>query len=306
VAQVVIPANLAATVVAWEGDSGRAWLARVPSIVNELADAWDLDVGPPYEPGGNISWVAPVRRRGDGTDAVLKVQHPHPESAPEPIALAAWDGAGAVHLLAHDAGRCALLLERCEPGSALADEPDPLAAARIGGAVGARLHAMAPPSGLPSLAEVLTPWADQLDGQLQAHPAADPGLARRALATMRQPLDDATRQVLLHGDLNPTNVLAATREPWLAIDPKPMVGDAAYDGPRLVWQPDPLRATDPAALVATRLGIVTERLAVEPPGLAEWCLVAAVEVGVSAAARGDAGTAEQCRAHIALIAPHLA
>ena len=164
---------------------------------------------------------------------------------------------------------------------------------------------MTPASGLPSITEVLAPWADQLEGQVHEHTATDPGLARRVLATMRAPLDPARSAVLLHGDLNPTNVLAATREPWLAIDPKPMVGDAAYDGPRLVWQPDPLRADDPAALVARRLEIVAEGLAVDQPRLVEWCLVGAIEMAASSAARGDADAAARSLAHADLILPHL-
>jgi streptomycin 6-kinase len=39
----------------------------------------------------------------------------------------------------------------------------------------------------------------------------------------------ATRNVLLCTDLHPDNVLAAQREPWLVIDPKPYVGDPAYE-----------------------------------------------------------------------------
>ena len=41
------------------------------------------------------------------------------------------------------------------------------------------------------------------------------------------PLDTSAHTVVLHGDFNAGNVLAAEREPWLAVDAKPMVGDAA-------------------------------------------------------------------------------
>ena len=60
---LVIPARLASTVVSWEGERGRAWLEALPSLVAEVAARWDLAVGAPFEPGGNISWVAPVRVR---------------------------------------------------------------------------------------------------------------------------------------------------------------------------------------------------------------------------------------------------
>jgi streptomycin 6-kinase len=122
---------------------------------------------------------------------------------------------------------------------------------------------------------------------------------------MRTRSDDGPPPVLLHGDLNPTNVLAAAREPWLAIDPKPMLGDAAYDGSRLAAQPDPLAEPDPARIVAQRLDVVADGLGIERGPLVEWCLAAAVQMGTSAAARGDVAASERSAAHVGLLAPHL-
>jgi streptomycin 6-kinase len=305
VGDLVIPQKLASTSVAWEGDTARAWLARLPALVAEVAERWDLDVGEPLEPGGNISWVAPARRRRGGLDAILKVQLPHPESAPEADGLRAWAGGGAVHLYEHDPERCALLIEACRPGRSVGDLTGPLDAVRAGAAIGARLHAVAAPARLPTLAGVLGAWADQTEAQLERWPAKDPGLARRALATMRERPAEAVQQVLLHGDLNPTNVLAAEREPWLAIDPKPMVGDPAYDGPRLITQPDPCLTEDPAATVAERVAIVVDVMGVDRGALLEWCLVGAVEMAASARSHGDEAASTDLDAHVALLAPLL-
>jgi streptomycin 6-kinase len=302
VRSVSIPANLARTSVAWEGDQAREWLARLPALVAELAAAWDLEVGEPYEPGGNISWVAPVVRRSDGSPAVLKVQLPHPESAPEAAALAAWAGCGAVLLYAADAERSALLVERCRPGRALADERGTLDAVRSAAAIGAQLHQVAAPDGLPTLADVLDSWADQLEGQLATAPPADPGLGRSAVETMRTCPRACADPVLLHGDLNPTNLLTAEREPWLAIDPKPMIGDAAYDGARLVLQPDPLATSDPATTLGARVATVVDAMGVEREALVAWCLVNAVEMGASAGSHGDRVLADRCAAQAALVA----
>ena len=301
---LTIPAKLAATVVAWEGDFGRAWLARLPTLVAEAAEMWDLEVGRPVEPGGNISWVAPARRRGEGGDAVLKLQLPHPESAPEAAGLRVWAGDGAVRLLEHDATRAALLLERCRPGHGLDSEGGTDEAVRVGARIGARLHAVAPPAALLTLVEVQASWADELDARLERRCTVDPGLARRALSTMRE-RPAAAERVLLHGDLNPTNVLAAEREPWLAIDPKPMVGDPAYDGPRLVTQPDPLLTDHPGRTLDRRLDAVVEEMGVAHEALVEWCLVGAVEMGASARVRGDDPAGDRCDDHVALLARHL-
>jgi streptomycin 6-kinase len=300
-----IPERLARTSVAWEGDAARAWLAELPRVVTELADAWELDVGPPFEPGGNFSWVAPVHRPSDGLDAALKVQLPHPESDPEAAALAAWAGDGAVLLHAHDAERHALLVERCSPGTALADAGGSVELAAAGARIAARLHAAAPPAGVPTLAEVLDGWADELEARLDVDATGDPALGRLALETMRSLPRACAAPVLLHGDLNPTNLLSAEREPWLAIDPKPMVGDPARDGARLVLQPDPCGQPDPTAAVADRLTAVADALAVDREVLAAWCLADAVEIGTSARAHGDRPLADLCARQLQVLAPHL-
>ena len=299
-----VPAKLAATAVAWEGDAAREWLERLPALVQEVADQWDLDLLPPLEPGGNISWVAPARR-SDGSEVVLKVQLPHIESDPEPVALRAWDGDGAVRVHSHDPARHALLLEWCRPGRGLIEVPGTLDVATIGSAIGARLHRVDAPDGLRRLEEMLDAWADDVEEHLEPRPGRDPGLIRRALHTMRARPRACPDPVLLHGDLNPTNILSAEREPWLAIDPKPVVGDPAYDGPRLVTQPDPLRTPDPAATLCQRIDIVARSLDVDLDVLREWCLVDAVEIGEFARRRGDEAVARRCDGHMALLAPHL-
>ena len=73
----------------------------------------------------------------------------------------------------------------------------------------------------------------------------------------------AGRSVLLCTDLHPENVLAATREPWLVIDPKPYLGDPTYDPlQHMLNFPDRL-AADPAGFarrMADLLGLDVERL----------------------------------------------
>ncbi len=300
-----IPVKLATTAVAWEGDHARAWLERLPRLVDEVAESWDLDVGPPLEPGGHISWVAPVTRRGDGSTAVLKLQLPHPESDPEAAGLRAWSGAGAVLLLEHDADRHALLIERCRPGHGLVDEGGTAAAVEAGAAVGALLHQGTAPDGLEHLATRMADWADDIDRKIDLAAVPDVGLVARALDTMRTRPAACREQVLLHGDLNPTNVLAAERAPWLAIDPKPMVGDPAYDGPRLVLQPDPCATDEPARTLRERLAIVSDTMGVALDALVEWCLVDGVEISASARVRGDRPTVDLCDAQAALLAPLL-
>ncbi len=300
VVELWIPARLRETAVAWEGEPARAWLGRLPGIVRDLVVAWDLGVGTPLEPGGHISWVAPATRRSDGAQLVLKVQLPHPESAPEATALEAWGGAGAVRLHRHDPGRAALLLERCVPGSALADLDDGAAAFDAGLAVAAQLH-VDPPGDVPALIEVATGWAEVVERRGRPQGLAD-DVWRIALDTMRGEVE-AGRSVLLHGDLNPTNVLAAGRG-WLAIDPKPLAGDPAYDSARLLLQLAH-DGPDPVAVVGRRVHTAASALGVSPDAVARWCLAEAVQMASFSRAVGAVEASEAQVEWTTWVLPHL-
>ncbi|HWC31841.1 MAG TPA: aminoglycoside phosphotransferase family protein, partial [Actinomycetota bacterium] len=113
-ADISVPANLE-----WlrRTESGAAWLASLPTLFAECADRWSLEVGDPF-PYTFASLAAPATT-SDGTPVVLKIHFPDRESEHEARALEVWNGDGAVRLLAHDADRRALLLERCVPGTPL-------------------------------------------------------------------------------------------------------------------------------------------------------------------------------------------
>ena len=302
-ADVVIPERLRSTSVAYIGDPARAWLLRLPEIVADLAAAWDLEVGPPYEPGGNFSWVAPVRRRTDDAALALKVQLPDPESDPEALALTAWAGHGAVRLEAHDPDRCGLLLERCEPGTPIGDEPDRAAALAEGVSLAVALHRVAPPAGVPELATVMSPCAERVADRRSLAPQVEDLLYDLAVDTLRS-AGRALRSVLLHGDLNPTNVLRSGRG-WLAIDPKPMVGDPAYDGARLILQTAPDEGPDPIVVIGERIRRTAGAFGVESDRLARWCLAEIVRGGTLATSTGDRTEGDRQLAILPWVVPWL-
>lgn len=210
----------------------RAWLELMPAAVRRYVDAWELEPGPAYEPGGNTAWVAPVRT-ADGDELVLKVGMRHPEAEHEADALRLWDGAGAVrlHRSTYDDRSMALLLERCEPGTPLALRPEPEQDAAI--AVVLQRIWSTPLRGdepFEPLAVLCRTWADETEQRLErgGYPG-DPGHVRAAVALLRDGPSGDGDDVLLGTDVHAENVLAATREPWLLVDPKPFVGDPAYD-----------------------------------------------------------------------------
>jgi streptomycin 6-kinase len=163
----------------------------------------------------------------DGDEVVLKVQTPHRESEHEAAALELWDGDGAVRLLAHDPERHALLLERCVPATPLASVGQEAALEVLV----SLLPRLWKPAAAPfrSLAEEAAWWLVQLPRTWEE---AGRQFERRLLDASLEALAELAptqgEQVLLHQDLHGDNVLAAEREPWLVIDPKPLVGEREF------------------------------------------------------------------------------
>jgi streptomycin 6-kinase len=200
--------------------------------VRALAQRWSLTLGPPFQPGGEVSWVAPARDPA-GRDLVLKVAWRHPDGEHEAAGLRAWRDRGAVRLYdEHQAGRSdGLLLERCRPGTALsasraeAEQDEVLA-----GMLRDLWHQ--PPTGHPfrTLSQLCDAWAEEFDEDYAQQPdVLDPGLARAGMELFRGLARDDEPQLLLVVDLHAANVLAAGRRPWLLVDPNPHVGDPTYD-----------------------------------------------------------------------------
>ena len=208
----------------WLRDSelGRKWLEAVPRLADECAAAWELDLDDPF-PGSHVSLALPATL-ADGSDAVLKIQFPDRDSRHEAAALAHWDGDGAIRLLAHDARRHALLLERCVPGTPLSElEPDAALDVLVG-----LLPRLWKPAGapFPSLTEEAAWWVDDLAAQrARTRRSFERALIDAALDALRTLPASPGEHVLLHQDLHADNVLRAEREPWLVIDPKPLAGE---------------------------------------------------------------------------------
>jgi streptomycin 6-kinase len=257
-----VPRNLAAA-AAREGRGD--WLLTLPATVAALQARWSLQVGEPFQPGGQTAWLAPARS-ATGDDLVLKVAWRHEEALHEADGLRAWAGEGAVRLHAaavlDDA--IAMLLERCVPGTTLADRPEPEQDVVVAGLL-LRLW-REPPAGSPfrPLASMCEFWADAFEQQRRAGLVPlDPGLARAGIEVFRTLPATAGRHVLLCTDLHAGNVLAAEREPWLVIDPKPYAGDPTYDPLQHMLNCDERLQADPRGLahrLADLLGLDRDRL----------------------------------------------
>ena len=222
-------------------EEGRAWAEGLPARIERLEERWSITALEPIGAAGNDgsgSWIAGCTL-ADGSSAVLKLTFPHLEGRDEMAGLAFWAGEPTVRLLAGDAADGAMLLERCLPGSPLKRRPEPEQDTVLAGLLRRLWREPAASAPFRPLAEQIAHWcaeargraeerAEERAGKSASAPAGDVELVR-ALDELTALAEPAPGDVLLATDLHAGNVLAARRVPWLVIDPKPFVGDPAYD-----------------------------------------------------------------------------
>ncbi|MFJ8658469.1 aminoglycoside phosphotransferase family protein [Streptomyces sp. NPDC093795] len=235
---VHVPEELAASQAKYNGDAGRAFVAGLPGLAEEFLGRWGLRVtGPSMY--GVASLVLPVERTADGTRAALKMQLLDEESEGEPVGLRAWGGGGVVRLLDHDPGTGTMLLERLDEARPLTSVADTRAALGVVAGLLARLTAVPAPPGLRTLGDIAAGMLAEVPAALVRLDDEDAAVLRDCAAAVREVAGEPGDR-LLHWDLHLGNILAGGREPWLAIDPKPLAGDPGFDLlPALVDRFDP-------------------------------------------------------------------
>ncbi|MEU8303358.1 aminoglycoside phosphotransferase family protein [Actinomadura sp. NPDC048955] len=270
--RIDVPEALAASHSKHFGASGRAWIAALPDLAAAFLDRWALR---PDGPGrhGMASLVLPVTR-ADGTPAALKLQPVTDEHATEPVGLRMWDGDGSVRLLDHDPDTGTMLLERLDAARPLSSVADDDTAMGVLAGLLERLVAVRAPEGLRRLADIAADMLDEVPGAVPA--LADPADRRlvRTCASAVAELVGEPGDRLLHWDLHYDNVLAAEREPWLAIDPKPLAGDPGFDLlPALDNRWDEVVASgDVTGTVLRRFDLLTEAVRLDRQRATGWTL----------------------------------
>lgn len=215
--------------MAERGEEWASWVHGLPRLAEELMAAWELELdGLPMH--GFCALVLPVT--GPEGGSVLKISFPDEQTEHEHLALGRWDGRGAVRLQRAEPRRRAMLLERLAPDKL--DGVDLETACTVVAELYAQLHV--PASGQ---FHRLSAWTRRWYDRLAALPAEAPVPRRLVLqgtALARELADDpATDGTLVHGDLHYLNVLAGERQPWLAIDPKPLSGDPHVEPAPMLW-----------------------------------------------------------------------
>lgn len=275
----LIPAHFAQAIIDRPADgylSGEDWLHGLPALLADLLSEWELEpIGRSLS--GECAVVIPVRLRGAAREhagvsgeGVLKVSWPHPEAATEALALHTWNGHGAVRLIRADPARFALLLERLETRDLTRVDIDEAC-----GVIGDLLGTLRKPghARTPSL----TAYAERQAVELREAPPVIPRryldqAAALAAELLRRP---ASEFRLLHTDLHYANVLAAYRSPWLAIDPKPMSGDPAFEVAPSLWnRADELGTGSQVRWsLRRRLEIICDRAGIDEGRARAWTIV---------------------------------
>ena len=197
---------------------------------------------------------------------VLKVGLRNRELLTEIEALRLFRGRGAAQLLDADPDQGVLLLERLNPGTPLSSVADDERAISIAAQVMRQLWKPVPPMhSFPTVTE----WAaglkrmrERFGGGCGPFPSSLVEAAERLFSEL---IGSMAGPMLLHGDLHHGNILAAERQPWLALDPKGLVGEPAYEVGALLRNPMPglLTLPQPERILTRRVDQLAEELGFE-------------------------------------------
>ncbi len=246
---------------------GCAWLSQLPESIERVCTDWQLvlDENPYLE--STVSYVIPALQHD--VPVVLKLQWPHEECRYEADALKRWNGVGAARLLAHNPTEHALLLEQCYPGESLVNNElvDKLSAV-IGLLPRLWVSASEP---FKSLSQEARDWQSSLDTSWKSvGKPMNSGVVQMVNGYIDELVDTQTNQVLIHQDLHAGNILSAQREPWLAIDPKPLIGEREFSVASVVRCPELGHSRD---MVIDRLNRLCAALQLNRERARKWTIV---------------------------------
>jgi len=287
--------KLQENVISTYKDKGRAWLQSLLGQLAMLEDRLQITLESPLNPLTYHYLAAAKTQNGD--PVVLKCGVPTPEFSQEIAALKFYNGQGAVHLIDANADEGWLLIERCHPGVVLSSLNKDDERTRI--AVEVMQHLWRP---VGSLSTSFNAIETRLDGlkKFKANQSNYLLSQRRidyAIDAAYDLLTSQSETVLLHGDLHHDNILRAEREPWLAIDPKGVIGEREYEMGALLRNPQSIISQhhNLKVLFKRRIDIITEMTGFYRKRLLLWSFVQAVLSAWWTIEDGVSGTTEMIR-----------
>ncbi|MGY6501775.1 MAG: aminoglycoside phosphotransferase family protein [Acidimicrobiales bacterium] len=254
------------------------WLDALPTLVAELEDRWNIEVGETFD-DATEAYVA-AATDATGTAVVLKVLVPRSSDAAghEMTVLDLAGGEGCVELIRRDPLVGALLLERLGPSMHDLGMPFeqrlPVLAE-----LAAQVWRPAPECGLPTgaekgrwLVEFITRSWDELD-----RPCTERAVEYAVTCAERRiAAHDDARAVLVHGDVHQWNALQAG-DHFKLVDPDGLLAEAEYDlGIAMREDPVELLDGDPFDRAAWLAGLT----GLDATAIWEWGVVERVSTGL--------------------------
>ncbi len=263
--------------IALPGERGLAWLDRLSEIITGCERRWSVRIGPPFE-GLSYNYAAPGTL-SNGTPVVLKVCFPAAEVLTEIEALRFYNGEGAVRLIESDIDEGVMLLERVVPGDMLIEVESEAESNRIAATVMKDLWKPVPAQHpIPSI----DGWGRGFQ-RLRERSGRTTGpfpqpITEKAERLFAQLCASSAQPVVLHGDLHHFNILRQGEGRWLAIDPKGVVGEPAYEIGALMRNrlPDLSDIAGSATFLSRRITSIAQQIELDAERLRLWSVAQAI------------------------------
>lgn len=264
------------------GSKGEQWLQNIPELISAFESKWNFRALAPYPLSYN--YVAPVIL-SNGVKAVFKLGYPDDdEFRSEIYALLTCNGQGICRLLQSDTKQCAMLIEHIDPGTPLSQEPNDEQATRIIASVMKKMWRPIEPnhSCIPIKRWTRALYEYPKTPLDSSKPSIPLTLVMRAKILFEELIQSSSTSVLTHGDLHHDNILLSQKRGWIAIDPKGIVAEPAYDVAAMIRNPYKLfsRDVDFAPLLKRRIQILSEELDISAKRLHGWCMAQTILSGV--------------------------
>ena len=290
-----LPPDFIHTIENTYGEDGKQLIANLPVLVDEASQRWDLtDVR--LVPNLSYNFVAfALSAAQRSRSVVLKIGVPNRELTSEMAALRLFNGDGACRLIDYDEEKGFLLLERLQPGVMLSTLEDDAQATHIAADLMFKIWRPLESDSLMSQEHTLSgtrapalqnfiKLSDWFDGLKSLRVMFNGGtgplnskLVERVENSVKDFFAEKHKPVLMHGDFHHSNILSSERG-WLVIDPKGVIGPAAYEVGPLLMNPwgDLLNGNNYRLMTGRRIDILHERLGFERERIREWGLAHAI------------------------------
>lgn len=270
-----IPAQLKKNVINAHGVKGQQWVEDLPQHIANYAERWELMSLKPVE---NMSYHYVLKASQNGNPVVMKLGLPQEaEFRREMECLAYYNGLGAPLVLANDMEKGVLLLECIIPGTTLKGyfPQDEEASLAIAATVIQQLQRVKIPkqTSFPTIEQ----WHASLNKTTPSEHIPEE-LLTKAKVLSKHLIATQTTPTLLHADLHHDNILLGEDDRWLAIDPKGVIGEPAYELGAFIRNPltELRKQTNIKSILSRRVDAFSQYLDLNRDRIVQWSFVQAV------------------------------